>query len=195
MKPIGSSQKAILEFVRGYTSAHNYPPTVREIAGSLDLAVSTVHEHLSHLRSKGLLRHEPGRSRSLCFSGKPEVVELPFIGEIAAGRPVLAVEELKDWIPLPKDFIRGGDFVIRVKGNSMMGEGIHDGDHVVIHKQPAAQDGEIVAALIEEEVTLKKFYKKKDHILLKAANPHYEDLKFKQVKILGKVVGLLRRYS
>ncbi len=194
MKNIGSTQKRILEFIKEFSASHAYPPTVRDIAGTLKLAVSTVHEHLAKLRERGLLRHEAGRSRGVWFSGKREAVELPVLGQIAAGRPILAVEDQKDWMPLPKDLAGSGNFVIQVKGDSMIEAGIHDGDHVVIRQQADARDGEIVAAMIDEEVTLKKFYKKKDHILLKAANPKYEDIRADNIKILGKLVSLIRKY-
>ena len=194
MKNIGSTQKRILEFIKEFSSSEGYPPTVRDIAKAQKLAVSTVHEHLAKLRERGLLRHEAGRSRGVWFSGKREAVELPVIGQIAAGRPILAVEEKQDWVSLPKDFAGNGNFIIQVKGDSMIEEGIHDRDHIVIRQQETALDGEIVAALIGEEVTLKKFYKKNDHILLKPANSQYEDIKVKNVKILGKLVSLFRKY-
>ncbi|MBI4971840.1 MAG: transcriptional repressor LexA [Candidatus Omnitrophica bacterium] len=194
MKQIGSTQKHILELIKDFSAAEGYPPTVRDIAKVLKLAVSTVHEHLAKLREKGLLRHEAGRSRGVWFSGRREAVELPIVGQIAAGRPILAVEEKRDWVPLPKDLVGGGDFIIQVKGDSMTGEGIHDGDHVVIRQQETAADGDIVAALIDEEVTLKTIYKKKDYVILKAANPKYDDLKYPSIKIIGKLVGLFRKY-
>ena len=194
MKNIGATQKAILEFIKNYSASHAFPPTVREIAKALRLAVSTVHEHLARLRERGILRHEKGRSRGLWFSGRREAVELPIIGQIAAGQPVLAVEEVKDWVSVPKDFSGGGDFVVQVKGDSMTEAGINDGDYVVIRQQSSASEGDIVAALLEDEVTLKKFYKKVDYILLKPANPRYEDIKQRDVKILGKLVGLFRKY-
>ena len=193
MKSIGTTRKKILEFVRTFMAAHVYPPTVRDIAGSLRLAVSTVHEHLSHLRDAGHLVHDPRLSRSLRLPGH-EVMGLPLIGRIAAGGPILAVEEWKETIPLPRDLAKDGDFIIQVAGDSMTGAGIHDGDHVVIRKQEAAQDGEVVAALIGEEVTLKKFYKRKGRVILQAANPKYADIQSTDIKILGKVVGLFRRY-
>ena len=195
MKPIGTTRKKILEFVRTFMAAHVYPPTVRDIAGSLRLAASTVHEHLSHLRDAGHLVHDPRLSRSLRLPGH-EVMGLPLIGRIAAGGPILAVEEWKETIPLPRDLAQGGDFIIQVAGDSMTGAGIHDRDHVVIRKQESAADGDIVAALLGagEEVTLKKFYKRKGRIILEAANPKYADIQSTDVKILGKVVGLFRKY-
>lgn len=194
MKNIGATQKAILEFIKDFSASHASPPTVREIAKELKLAVSTVHEHLARLRERGILRHERGRSRGIWFSGRREALELPIVGQIAAGRPILAVEEIKDWVSVPKDFARGGDFVVQVKGDSMIEAGINEGDYAVIRQQLTASDGEIVAALIADEVTLKKFYKKKDSILLKPANPRYEDIRASDVQILGKLTGLFRKY-
>ncbi len=191
----GITQQRIIEYVQGFISEQGYSPSVRDIAKALGLAASTVHEHLSHLRTRGVFTHEPRQSRSIRFtSEKPEVIEIPLLGQIAAGRPMLAVEDIKESIPLPKEFAQAGNYIIKVQGDSMIEKGIHDGDYVVMHEQKTAQDGDIVAALIEDEVTLKQFYKKKNHIILRPANLKYEDIKVKDVQVLGKLVSLFRKY-
>jgi len=194
MAKTGITQKHILDYVQEHRAEEGYAPSVRDIAQHLNLAPSTVHEHLAHLKKKGFLIHEAGKSRSLRFPEQAEVVQIPLIGEIAAGQPILAVEDVKERMPLPKEFAQPGNYIIRVKGDSMIEKGIHDGDYAVMHEQQGAQDGDIVAALIDEEVTLKQFYKRKNHIVLRPANSKYEDIKVKDVRILGKLISLFRKY-
>ena len=195
-------QQEIFEFIRSYSSQHGYPPTVRDIGKAIGLtSSSTVHAHLSNLEKLGLLKRDPTKPRAievLVDKAKSLIAPagLPLVGQVAAGSPVLAEENIEDYVELPP--IAGGDdgeFILRVKGDSMQDAGILDGDHVTVHKQETARNGEIIVALVGEEATVKRYFKEKDHIRLQPENDAHEPIRTRDAQILGRVVGLCRRVA
>jgi repressor LexA len=195
-------QREIFEYVKRYGEEHGYPPTVRDIGKAIGLtSSSTVHAHLANLEKLGLLRRDPTKPRAievLVDKAKAAVAPagLPVVGQVAAGRPVLAEENIEEYIPVPQ--IAGGDeggFVLRVKGDSMTGAGIFEGDYVVVRPQETADDGEIVVALVEEEAPVKRFFREQDHVRLQPENDALEPIRSRDVQLLGRVVGVCRRVS
>ena len=195
-------QQEIFDFIKRYSGEHGYPPTVRDIGKAIGLtSSSTVHAHLSNLEKLGLLRRDPTKPRALELlvdKAKSMVSPngLPLVGQVAAGSPILAEENVEDYVELPP--IAGGDtgeFILRVKGDSMRDAGILDGDHVTVHKQETARNGEIVVALVGEEATVKRYFKEKDHIRLQPENDAHEPIRTRDAQILGRVVGLCRRVT
>jgi repressor LexA len=193
-------QREIFDFVRRYGEEHGYPPTVRDIGKAIGLtSSSTVHAHLANLEKLGVLRRDPTKPRAievLVDKAKAAVVPsgLPVVGQVAAGQPVLAEENIEEYVPVPP--IAGGDegeFVLRVKGDSMVGAGIFEGDYVVVRPQETATDGEIVVALVEDEATVKRFFKEADHVRLQPENETLDPILSRDVQLLGRVVGVCRR--
>ncbi len=204
MEPLTPRQQEILDYIETMVSDRGYPPSIREIGDRVGLSSpSTVHSHLSTLVREGYLRRDPTKPRAL------EVVErstprslddarvrnVPLVGRIAAGVPILAEEDIEAIYPLPAE-LTGPDpvFMLTVQGDSMRDAGILDGDFVVVRSQPEARDGDIVAALVdEEEATVKRFHRSGDEVLLMAENPDFEPMRFSEgVRILGKVVAVFR---
>ncbi len=194
-------QSKVLSFLTEYLRERGYPPTLREIARHFNLTGPMAPKrHLEALERKGYIRRAGGGSRAieiLGFSPLRDALTVPVVGRVSAGRPILAEENLEGTITLDRSFVRIKDaFLLRVKGESMTGEGILDGDYALVRPQKTAENGEIVVALVGEEATLKKFYKGKDFICLQPANPQMEPLILKEgdeeVMIIGKVVGVLR---
>jgi repressor LexA len=199
-------QQEIFDFIRRYSAKYGYPPTVRDIGKAVGLASSsTVHAHLSNLEKIGLLRRDPSKPRAIELLDRavgnavdsvrsivrPEA--LPLLGAVAAGQPVLAEENVEEYIPVPQ--IAGGEdgeYLLRVRGDSMKDAGIIEGDLVVVRPQDTAQEGDIVVALLGEEATVKRFFRESDHIRLQPENETMEPIRSKEVKVLGRVVGLLR---
>ena len=195
-------QQEIFDFIKRYSGEHGYPPTVRDIGKAIGLtSSSTVHAHLSNLEKLGLLRRDPTKPRALELlvdKAKSMVSPngLPLVGQVAAGSPILAEENVEDYVELPP--IAGGDageFILRIKGDSMRDAGILDGDHVTVHKQETARNGEIVVALVGEEATVKRYFKEKDHVRLQPENDAHEPIRTRDAQILGRVVGLCRRVT
>src|SRR5256714_2952754 len=195
-------QREIFDFIRRYSSEHGYPPTVRDIGKAIGLtSSSTVHAHLSNLEKLGLLRRDPTKPRALELLGGAarKVVGpsgLPLVGRVAAGMPVLAEENIEDYVPVPE--IAGGEQgedVLRVSGDSMKNAGILDSDHVVVRPQKTARDGEIVVAMVGEEATVKRFFKEKDHVRLQPENDDFEPIRSRDAEIIGRVVGVCRRVT
>ena len=202
-------QQEIFDFIRKYSAKYGYPPTVRDIGKAVGLASSsTVHAHLANLEKIGMLRRDPSKPRAIelldrvdrAVGGAMESVRgivrpdsLPLLGSVAAGQPMLAEENIEDYVSVP-DLAGGGDgqYVLRIRGDSMKDAGIIEGDYVVVHSQDTAQDGEIVVALLGEEATVKRFFQESDHIRLQPENETMEPIRSKEVKVLGRVVGLLR---
>jgi len=193
-------QQKILEFVTSYMDENGYPPSIREICAGVGLSsTSTVHAHLETLKRKGLLEKADAKSRGLRVKKhdvtvENEFVNVPLVGNVAAGTPILATENLERTFPIPTDFV--GDtpsFMLKVKGESMIDVGIFNGDYIIVKQQAVANNGEIVVALIEDEATVKTFYKEKDHIRLQPENSTMEPIIVKEVAILGKVVGVIRK--
>jgi repressor LexA len=199
-------QQEIWDFLVDYVDRHGYPPTVREIGQAIGLASpSTVHAHLANLERAGLLKRDPTKPRALELTGREQrgaAVEesraLPLVGEIAAGGPLLAEENIEDYMTVPEQLERGGaDFLLRVKGDSMVNAGILDGDIVVVRRQQTAQNGDIVVALAgldeaADEATVKRFFREDGRVRLQPENDALEPIYASHVQILGKVVGVFR---
>ncbi|ASK63445.1 repressor LexA [Virgibacillus phasianinus] len=204
MTKLSKRQETILEYIKDEVNKKGYPPSVREIAEAVGLASSsTVHGHLSRLESKGYIRRDPTKPRaievldlSLDSNVPREAVRYaPVIGKVTAGIPITAVENIEEFIPLPGSSSSPDDniFVLIIQGESMIEAGILDGDMVIVKQQNVAQNGEIVVAMTEEnEATVKRFFKEKDHIRLQPENATMEPLIYQNVTILGKVIGLYR---
>lgn len=197
---ISTRQREILDYIRDTVADRGYPPSVREIGEAVGLSSpSTVHSHLSTLEATGHLRRDPTKPRAIEVldddSHPADVRRVPLVGRIAAGSPILAEEDIEDVYPLPVELVGDGPiFMLRVKGDSMIDAGILDGDLVVIHRQPDALDGEIVAALIDgEEATVKRLQRKDGAVVLHPENPALEPMVFTDgVELIGKVVAVMR---
>jgi repressor LexA len=199
-------QQEIWDFLVEYVDGHGYPPTVREIGERVGLASpSTVHAHLANLERAGLLRRDPTKPRAVELlghrreaAGEAEVHRLPLVGEIAAGGPLLAEQNIEDYVAVPEPLARGGEeFLLRVKGDSMVNAGILDGDFVVVHRQQDARNGEIVAALAgddesADEATVKRFFREDGRVRLQPENDDLDPIYARHVQILGKVIGVFR---
>ena len=194
-------QQEIFDFVKRYSSQHGYPPTVRDIGKAIGLtSSSTVHAHLANLEKLGLLRRDPSKPRAieLLVEKAKELTSpgLPLVGAVAAGSPVLAEENIEEYVQVPE--IAGGDegeYLLKVKGESMKDAGIFEGDYVVVRRQDTASDGEIVVALVGEEATVKRFFRESDHVRLQPENSAMEPIRSRDVSVLGRVVGVCRRVS
>jgi repressor LexA len=193
-------QQEILEFIRKEIASKGYPPSVREICSAVGLkSTSTVHGHLERLEKKGIIRRDPTKPRAIEildeFDNQKEIINLPIIGSVAAGQPILAVENIEDKFPVPADYFSSNKemFMLEVKGDSMVDCGILNGDYLIIEQQSVAENGDIVVALIEDSATVKRFYKEKDHIRLQPENKNMEPIIVNECKILGKAVGLFRK--
>src|SRR6185369_8980067 len=194
-------QREIWSFLVEYVDRHGYPPTVREIGEAVGLASpSTVHAHLANLEKAGMLRRDPTKPRALEIleKAKKAIVPagLPLVGRVAAGQPLLAEENIEEYVEVPQ--IAGGDegeYVLKVQGDSMKNAGILEGDYVVVHSTETAQNGEIVVALLGEEATVKRFYKERDHVRLQPENDALEPILTRDVQVLGRVVGVFRRVT
>ena len=197
---ISSRQREILDYIREMVADRGYPPSVREIGEAVGLSSpSTVHSHLSTLVAAGYLRRDPTKPRAIeVLDASPDersIRNVPLVGRIAAGSPILAEEDIEDVYPLPAELVGDGPiFMLRVKGDSMIEAGILDGDLVVVRKQPDAHDGEIVAALVEgEEATVKRLERRDGAVILHSENPAYEPMVFTDgVELIGKVVTVMR---
>jgi len=208
-KKLGPRQVEILEFIRKNIKEKGYPPSVREIGKAVGLrSPSTVHNHLERLQKFGYIQKNPAQPRTIGLIKEDyptqeekiyeqqDIAHVPLVGSITAGQPILAQENIEDTIPLPMDLITGGGehFVLRVQGDSMIEAGIYDGDLAIIRKQQSAENGDIVAALMGDEATLKRFYKEKDAFRLQPENSSMEPIYTREVTILGKLISLLRKY-
>lgn len=209
MKKTGATdkQQKVLDFVKEQMKRDGYAPSVREICKALDLkSTSTVHGYLVRLEKKGLIQRaalkprtlrivgEEGTSEDKGFYTSKEMVDVPIVGKVTAGLPILAVENIEDSFPLPIDFVGNSEsFMLKVRGDSMIDAGILDGDLVLVKKQNSAENGDIVVALIEDEATVKKFYKEKNFIRLQPQNQFMQPIIVPDCQILGKVSGVFRR--
>lgn len=195
-------QQEILDFIKRYLARHGYPPTVRDIGAAVGLASSsTVHQHLANLERAGLIRRDPSKPRALELLDRAvhEVrnglrpTGLPVLGTVAAGQPVLAEENIEDYVAVP-DAAGGqdGTFLLRVRGQSMQNAAIIEGDLVVVRSQDEASNGDIVVALVDEEATVKRYFRESDHVRLQPENDDMEPIRSRDVRILGRVVGVMR---
>lgn len=202
----GEKQHEILKYIYEQVKKKGYPPTVREIGLSTDLSsTSTVHGHLARLEKSGYILRDPSKPRAIEFTPaglnklgiSREEGKIPLLGVVTAGEPILAIEEATDYFPVPNDLEveKGNLFMLSIRGNSMIEAGILDGDHVIVRKQDAANNGDIVIAMTDEdEATCKRFYKEADHIRLQPENASMDPILLNDVKILGKVVSLYRSH-
>ena len=199
-------QQEIFDFIRKYSAKYGYPPTVRDIGKAIGLtSSSTVHAHLANLEKIGLLRRDPTKPRAIELlvdkakrAARPALGGgIPVVGQVAAGQPLLAEENIDDYVEVPA--LAGGDqaeYVLTVTGDSMIGAGIHHGDHVVVRTQDTAADGDIVVALVgDSEATVKRFFRESDHVRLQPENDQLEPIRSDEVTVLGRVVGVLRRVT
>ncbi|QUH20767.1 transcriptional repressor LexA [Alkaliphilus sp. B6464] len=202
---LSNKQLEILNYMKVEINKKGYPPSVREICEAVGLrSTSTVHGHLSKLEDKGYIRRDPTKPRAIeilnndpfsDLSYNKEIVNVPIVGKVTAGQPILAVENIEDTFPLPMDFIdHGNTFILNVKGESMIEAGILDNDYVIVRQQSFASNGDIVVALIDEEATIKRFYRESNHIRLQPENSLMEPILLNDVVILGKVTGVFRKF-
>jgi repressor LexA len=194
-------QQEIFDFIKRYSEKYGYPPTVRDIGKAVGLASpSTVHAHLDNLQKLGLVRRDPTKPRAMelldrAASGVRDAIKpgLPLLGQVAAGTPIVAEENVEEHIETPPCAGgESGDYLLRVRGESMKKVGIMDGDLVVVKRQETARDGEIIVALVEEEATVKRFFREGDHIRLQPENDEMEAILVRDVSVVGRVVGLMR---
>lgn len=199
---LSAKQQLILDFLKQEIKRNGYPPTVREICNAVGLSsTSTVHAHLETLERKGYIRRSPTKNRSTeileedFYGNGRELVNVPIVGNVAAGMPVLAEENIEDTFPIPADHVKSDTcFMLHVRGDSMVDEGILDGDLVLVRQQQTATNGDIVIAMIDDAATVKTFYREAGHIRLQPANRAFNPLIMDDCEILGKVIGLYRRY-
>jgi repressor LexA len=201
-KELTKRQREIFDYIGSYLSKHGYPPTVREIGKAVGLhSSSTVHAHLSKLESLGVVKRDPSKPRALevMVQRAKKAVRpsgLPLVGQVAAGQPILAEENIEEYLDVP-DVIGGedGDYILRVRGDSMVDAGILDGDFVVVRPTERGRDGEIVVALLEDEATVKRFFREKDQVRLQPENKSMKPIRTRDAHLLGRVVGVFRRVS
>ncbi len=193
MERLTKSQQKVYDFLR-QEAPKGVPPTVREICTATGLrSTSTVHAHLKTLERLGYITREAGLNRSIRIEGSEAAAQVPILGRVTAGLPILAVEEVEGYIPFPEK--TGKElFALHVSGFSMRDAGILDGDYVVAERTPAAQNGDIVVAMIGEEATVKRFFREKDGVRLQPENPDFEPIFSKEVFLLGKVIAVVRYY-
>jgi repressor LexA len=198
---LSAKQKEIYEFLKKHTQEKGYPPAVREICEAVGLSsTSTVHGHLKRLEKKGLIKRDATKPRALeiceLSNRQKEMIDIPIVGKVTAGAPILAVENIEDTFTIPLNYIKNRNdlFILRVKGESMIDAGILDGDLAIIEKTESALNGEIVVALIENSATLKRFFKEKDYIRLQPENKTMSPIIVRDCRILGRLVGIYRTY-
>jgi repressor LexA len=201
MKGLTAKQKSVLDFIKEFIDGHKYPPTIREVADRFKISVKGSYDHIKALEKKKFLKCHVNRSRAIevVFSGEDEgdkIAKLPILGNVAAGKPLFAAENFDGTIKVPAQFLgKGRYFVLNVKGDSMQDAGIRDGDIAIINYRNHAENGDIVVAVIDEAVTLKRFFRQKNRVMLKAENPAFASIFSQDVRILGKLVCLIRRYD
>ena len=209
MEQLKPREKKIYDFMKKETLKKGYPPTVREICNALDIkSTSTVHKEIARLESKGYIRKDPAKPRAISFADKSrekdvvnvelereDVLDIPVIGSIAAGTPITAEENIEGFFPVPAAYAKGDNFMLTVRGDSMINAGIFDGDKILVRQQPKAENGEIVVAMLqgfESEATVKTYYKEDGHVRLQPENPDYSPIIVNEVQILGIVKGVFR---
>ena len=199
---ISDKQREILDYVKTEILNKGYPPTVRDICEAVKLkSTSSVHSHLETLEKNGYIRRDPTKPRAIEIVDdnfnltRREVVNVPMIGRVAAGQPILAVENIESYFPIPAEFMPNAEsFMLRVQGESMINAGIFDGDNILVEKCDTAHNGEMVVALVDDSATVKTFYKEEDHIRLQPENDFMDPIIVPDCKILGKVFGVFRLF-
>ena len=197
---ISDNQKQILEYLQQEILNKGYPPTVRDICDAVGLkSTSSVHSHLESLEKNGYIRRDPTKPRAIEIIDdnfnmvRREVVNVPLVGQVAAGQPILADENISSYFPVPAEYMpKGQSFMLKVKGESMINAGIFDGDHIIVEQQNTARNGDIIVALMEDSATVKTFYKEDGHIRLQPENDTMDPIIVPDCQILGKVFGVFR---
>ena len=197
---ITEKQQEILEYIKETILKKGYPPAVREICEAVKLkSTSSVHSHLETLEKNGYIRRDPTKPRTIeiiddCFNlTRREIVNVPLVGTVAAGQPIIAEENVESYFPIPADMLPNAEtFMLKVKGESMVNAGIFNGDQVIVRQQSSAANGEIVVALVDDSATVKRFFKEKGHYRLQPENDFMDPIITDHVEILGKVIGLVR---
>ena len=197
---ISDKQKEILEYIKSEILNRGYPPSVRDICEAVHLkSTSSVHSHLETLEKNGYIRRDPTKPRAIeiiddTFNlSRREVVNVPLLGRVAAGEPLLAVENVETYFPIPAEYMPNEEtFMLKVKGESMVNAGIFDGDNILVQRQSTASNGDMVVALIDDSATVKTFYKEKDHYRLQPENDNMEPIIVEECAVLGKVFGVFR---
>ena len=197
---ISAKQKEILEYIKGEILSKGYPPAVREICEAVDLkSTSSVHSHLETLEKNGYIRRDPTKPRAIEILDddfnltRREVVNVPIVGHVAAGEPILATENIENYFPIPVEYMPNEEtFMLKVKGESMINAGIFNGDNVLVKKQSNAENGDIVVALVDDSATVKTFYKEDGYYRLQPENDTMDPIIVKECSILGKVFGVFR---
>lgn len=197
---ITKKQTEILEYIKSQILNKGYPPSVRDICTAVNLkSTSSVHAHLETLEKNGYIRRDPTKPRAIEIIDdnfnltRREVVNVPLIGQVAAGQPLLAVENITSYFPIPAEFVPKEEvFMLKVKGDSMVNVGIYEGDQIIVKKQNTASNGEIIVALVDDSATVKRFYKENGHIRLQPENDFMEPIIVDSCEIIGKVIGLIR---
>lgn len=200
-EPISAKQMEIYNFLKYYVEEKSFPPSVREICAAVGLkSTSTVHGHLKTLEKKGYINRDNTKTRALEIiefsERKKEIIDIPIIGKVTAGEPILAIENIEDTFPLPLNYVKHNKdlFILKIIGESMIEAGILDGDLAIIEKTNVAENGEIVVALIDNEATIKRFFKEDNYIRLQPENASMNPILVKDCSVLGKLVGLYREY-
>ena len=200
---LSKRQQDILLYIKEEVKTKGYPPSVREIGEAVGLASSsTVHGHLARLESKGLIRRDPTKPRTIEIIDdnfnlvRREVVNVPMVGTVAAGQPILAIENIDNYFPIPSEYMPNEEtFMLKVKGESMINAGILDGDNILVKRQNTAKNGDMVVALVEDSATVKTFYKENGHIRLQPENDYMDPIILPDVEIIGKVFGVFRFFN
>ncbi len=191
---MGNKAEAIFNYMNDFISDHGYPPTVREICAELDIkSTSTVHRYLKELEAEGRISMGENQNRAIKLKSTTPPGTIPVLGHVAAGSPILAEEEVTEYVPYPGNTT--DLFALHVHGNSMIKCGILDGDIVIVRRTPEARNGEIVVALVEDSATVKRFYKEEGHFRLQPENDDYEPIIIDSVDVLGKVISVVRSYD
>ena len=196
MKKIEQKINEVYNFTFDYVRDNGFSPSIREICEKLNIkSTATAYSYLERLKNRGLLKRTSQKKRAISIAQDVNYKSVPLIGTVRAGEPIFAVENLEGYYPIPKEFNTGGDeFALTVQGDSMINAGIYENDVIIVNKQDTANNGEIVVALVDDSATVKRFYKTKNKIILRPENDNLTDMIFDEVKILGVVKGLMRRF-
>jgi repressor LexA len=201
MKDLTKRQKEVISFISGFVNAHSYPPTIREIADHFYISVKGAHDHVTALKRKGILNQVDKRPRTIELSAgyrekTSSIVEVPILGTVAAGHPILSEENFDGNILLHRSMLKKNKkyFALKIKGDSMSGAGILDGDMAVIEKQSTIQNGEIAVAVVDDAVTIKRFFKESSRARLQPENPAYKPIYSRDLRVLGRLYSIIRSY-
>ena len=197
---LNAQEQRVLEYIKEQIKDTGYPPSVREICAALGFkSTSSAHQYIWRLAEKGYIDKGDLKTRAIRVVGSESTISVPIVGKVAAGEPILATENIEDYMSIgesffTKDALKNDNFILKVQGESMINAGINNGDYIIVSKQETARNGQIVVAMIDGEATVKTFYKEKDYVRLQPENDTMEPIIVKDAQILGKVVGLIRRF-